>query len=225
MNVIIVGGGTTGSYLASLLVDGGAQVRIVENRRTQYEALQSVLPQGSVLFGNGAAPDVLEAAGVQTADVVAAVTGQDETNLVVVTLARSAYQTPRTLARINNPAHAWLFTPEMGVDVALNQVDVLARLIREEISLGKLFTLLKLNKGEFSLVEEIVHPRSEAAGKEVRLLTLPRESVLTAIIREGRLIIPRGSTVLHPGDEVLAVAHSSTLEELSALMGTTEKAE
>ena len=223
MNVIIVGGGTTGSYLASLLLDGGAHIRVVENRRNQCDALQSVLPQGSVLFGNGAAPDVLEAAGVRTADVVAAVTGQDETNLVVVTLARSAYQTPRTVARINNPGHAWLFTPEMGVDVALNQVDLLARLIREEISLGKLFTLLKLNKGEFSLVEETVHPHAEAAGKEVRSLPLPRESVLTAIIRDGHLIIPRGSTILHPGDEVLAVAHSSTLTEFAALMGSADK--
>ena len=90
---------------------------------------------------------MLEAAGIRQANVVAAVTGADETNLVVTSLARFEFDVPRTIARVNNPKNAWLFTPEMGVDVALNQADLMAHLIAEEMSLGDMMTLLKLRQG------------------------------------------------------------------------------
>ncbi len=91
-------------------------------------------------------------AGIRGADVVAAVTGDDEVNLAVTSLARFEFQVPRIIARVNNPRNAWMFTHEMGVDVALNQADLMARLIEEEMSLGDMMTLLKLRKGQYSLV-------------------------------------------------------------------------
>ncbi len=97
----------------------------------------------------------------------------------------------------------------MGVDVRLNQADLMAHLIAEEMSLGDVMTLLKLRRGQYSLVENKVDPRSVAAGKAVKDLNLPRESVLTAVIRHGNLIIPRGDTVLAPDDEVFALVHVS----------------
>jgi trk system potassium uptake protein TrkA len=176
----------------------------------------------AVVVGNGTDPDVLEAVGIRQADVVAAVTGADETNLVVASLARFEFEVPRIIARVNNPKNAWMFIPEMGVDVALNQADLMAHLIAEEMSLGDMMTLLKLRKGQYSLVEEKVDPTAVAAGKAVRDLNLPAECVLAAIIRKGQLIIPRGSTVLEPADEVLAVVHTSQLAHLAALLGRTE---
>jgi trk system potassium uptake protein TrkA len=107
----------------------------------------------------------------------------------------------------------------MGVDVALSQADLMAHLIAEEMSLGDMMTLLKLRKGQYALVEEKVHPSAEAAGKAIRNLSLPQECVITAIIRKGELIIPRGDTVLQPADEILAVVHSSQTEHLAKLLG------
>jgi trk system potassium uptake protein TrkA len=168
--------------------------------------------------GNGTDPIVLEAAGIRQADVVAAVSRADETNLVITSLARFEFNVPRTIARVNNPKNAWLFTPEMGVDVALNQADLMAHLIAEEMSLGDMITLLKLRRGQYSLVENRVDPRAVAAGKPLRDIDLPHECVLAAIIRGGELIIPRGETVLQPDDEVLALVHISQLDRLASLL-------
>jgi trk system potassium uptake protein TrkA len=219
MEVIVVGGGKVGTYLASLLLGEGHRVRVIEERREEIPRLQHDLPTEAVVSGSGTDPNVLEAAGIRRADVVAAVTGADETNLVVTSLARFEFGVPRIIARVNNPKNAWMFTPEMGVDVALNQADVIGHLIAEEMSLGDMMTLLKLRKGQYSLVEEKVHPTSVAAGKALRDLNLPAECVLAAVIRKGQLIIPRGDTVLQPADEVLAVVHASQLAQLAALLG------
>jgi trk system potassium uptake protein TrkA len=104
--------------------------------------------------------------------------------------------------------------------VALNQADLMGHLIIEEMSLGDMMTLLKLRKGEYALVEETVHPNAIAAGRAIRELDLPTECVLTAIIRQGRLIIPRGDTLLQAADEVLAVVHASQVAQLAALLST-----
>jgi trk system potassium uptake protein len=220
-NVVIVGGGKVGTYLAALLLASGHNVKLIEEQRNELPRLHSDLPADTVIAGNGTDPNVLEAAGIRQAQVVAAVTGTDEANLVVANLARFEYGVPRVIGRVNNPKNAWLFTREMGVDVALNQADLMARLIAEEMSLGDMLTLLKLRKGQYSLIEEKVHPASSAVGKAIRDLHLPIECVLSAVIRKGELIIPRGSTVLQASDEVLAVVHASQLGQLAALLGHT----
>jgi trk system potassium uptake protein TrkA len=180
------------------------------------------LPAAVWVWGDGADPTILEKAEIHQAQVVAAVTGLDETNLVVTSLARFEFKVPRIVARVNHPRNAWLFTPEMGVDVALNQADLMAHLIAEEMSLGDMMTLLKLRKGEYALVEEKVHPAAVAVHRAIRDLDLPAQCVLTAVIRKGQLIIPRGDTVLQPADEVLAVVHASQTARLAALLGVRE---
>jgi trk system potassium uptake protein TrkA len=219
MKVLVIGGGKVGSYLAALLVAEKHDVRIIEIRPERVAPLRRDLPSESVLAGSGTAPAVLEAAGIQHTQVVAAVTGADETNLVAASLARFEFNVPRVIARVNNPKNAWLFTSQMGVDVALNQADLMAHLIVEEMSLGDMMILLKLRKGEYSLVEEQVHPQAQATGKAIRDLRLPDECVLAAVIRAGKLIIPRGDTVLQPLDEVLAVIHASQLDALARVLG------
>ena len=216
--VIVVGGGKVGTYLASLLLADGHRVTVIEERPEEFLRLRERLPAEVHMHGNGTDPSVLEAAGIRQADVVAAVSRADETNLVITSLARFEFNVPRTIARVNNPKNAWLFTPEMGVDVALNQADLMAHLIAEEMSLGDMITLLKLRRGQYSLVENRVDPRAVAAGKALKEIDLPRECVLVAIIRGGELIIPRGETVLQPDDEVLALVHISQLDRLASLL-------
>jgi trk system potassium uptake protein TrkA len=218
MFVIIVGGGKTGSQLAAGLLSEGYQVKVIENRTEILARLQQELAPDLIINGDGSAPSVLEAAGISQANVLAAVTGEDETNLVVATLARFEYNVQRVIAKINNPRNAWLYTPEMGVDVAINQASILARLIAEEMSLGDMMTLLKLRKGEFSVVEEKVHPASLAVGKRLSELDIPSECVIAAILRKGKMVIPRGDTVLQPADEILAVVHASQVTRLAAAL-------
>jgi trk system potassium uptake protein TrkA len=218
MFVMIIGGGKVGTYLANLLKNEGYAVKLIENRREEMERLKAELSSEIVMWGNGADPNALEAAGIRTADVVAAVTGADEVNLVVTSLARFEFGVPRIIARVNNPKNTWMFTPDMGVDVALNQADLMGRMIAEEMSLGDMMTLMKLRKGQFSLVEEKVAPTSLAAGKAIRDLDLPPRCVFTAILRKGELMIPHGNLVLQPADEILAVVHASDLEHLAALL-------
>jgi trk system potassium uptake protein TrkA len=132
MKVIIVGGGKVGTSLALLLLEKGYSVKVIEAAREKISRLQQDLPADVVALGNGTDPVVLEAAGILGVDVVAATTGQDETNLVVTNLARFVFNVPRVVARVNNPKNAWMFTPMMGVDVAVNQADLMASLIAKE---------------------------------------------------------------------------------------------
>lgn len=219
MFVLIVGGGKVGFYLAQMLLNEGYQVRVLENREERVAMMRKELPQDVVVHGNGTDPILLEKTGILDAQVVAAVTGADETNLVVTNLARLEFGVSRTIARVNNPKNAWMFTKQMGVDVALNQANLMAHLIREEMFLGDMMTLLKLRRGDYSLVEEKVHPTSPAVGKAISELSLPQESVITAIIRGDKLIIPRGNVVLQAADEVLALVHAESLSPLENLLG------
>jgi trk system potassium uptake protein len=219
MFVIIVGGGNTGSYLATILLEAGHSVKVIEERPAVLERMKNEISSKVIIEGDGSSPQVLEAAGIGKAQVLAAVTGNDETNLVVTSLARFEFNVPRVIARLNNPKNAWLFTPEMGVDVALNQADILARLVAEEMSLGDMMTLVKLRKGEYSLVEEKVHPESPGVNKSLAELNLPDECVVAAIIRKNKVIIPHGATILLAADEVLALVHASQLNQLAILLG------
>jgi trk system potassium uptake protein TrkA len=216
---IIIGGGQVGNYLASLLLRENHQIMIVENRKERVEFLKQSIPENMVMLGNGTDPETLEKAGIHKANVIAVVTGADETNLAVCSLASYEFKVPRIISRVNNPKNAWLYTPEMGVHVALNQAELLGNLILEEMSLGDMMTLVKLRKGQYSLVEEKVAPGSSADGKSIQMLGLPARCLLAAIIRKGDLILPRGETILQAADEVLAIVHSTELADLAGILG------
>jgi trk system potassium uptake protein TrkA len=123
---------------------------------------------------------------------------------------------------VNNPRNAWLFDNKFHVDVSLNQSEIMAHLIGEEMSLGDMMTVLKLRRGEYSIVEEKVHPTAPVVGKSLREISLPPECTFVAILRKGRLLIPKGDTVLAPVDEIIALVHASHLVELAALLGPVE---
>jgi trk/ktr system potassium uptake protein len=133
MNVLIVGGGNVGATLATRLRAAQHQVTLIEVRHEHLAALQRDFPAEMLVLGSGTEPSVLEAADIRQAAIVAALTGADETNLVITSLARFEFGVPRTIARVNNPKNAWLFTAEMGVDVALDQADLIARMVLAEL--------------------------------------------------------------------------------------------
>jgi trk system potassium uptake protein TrkA len=218
MNVLIAGGGRTGTQLALLLIKENHVVRLIENRREVLSRLHRELPTEVIYEGDPTKPEALELAGIQRANVMAACTTDDANNLVISYLARERYHVNRTIARVNNPRNAWLFDETFHVDVALNQASIMARLIEEEMSMGDMMTLLKLRRGEYSLVEEKVPPGARAIGMAIKDLGLPDDCVIATIIRHGKVVVPHGSTTFDVGDEILAITNEDGAEQLAALL-------
>jgi trk system potassium uptake protein TrkA len=217
MFVVIAGGGRTGAQLANLLVSQDHEIRLVENRKDVLERIHRELPTESIIEGDPLEMHVLEMANIQRADVLAACTTSDEINLTLCYMARTLYKVSRTIARVNNPRDAWLFDSKFHVDVAVNQADILASLIQEEMSLGDMITLLKLRRGNYSLVEEKIPAGARAIGMQIKDLALPEHCVIAAIIRKGEVMIPRGITTFESGDEVLAVTDAEGAASLTDL--------
>jgi len=223
MYVIIMGGGRTGSHLASLLYAQGHKVRVVEHHAEILASVHHELPTEIIYEGDGTDPEVLEQLDIQNANVLAAVSSDDADNLVAASLARQQYGVRRVIGRVNNPRNAWLFTPEFGVDVALNQADIIARLIEEEMSLGDMMIMLKLRRGKFSLVEEKIFSGAQATGIAIKDLNLPSNCIISGIIRHGEIVIPRGVTILEEGDEILALVDDAAKGQLEKILGRPEK--
>jgi trk system potassium uptake protein len=219
MFVIIAGGGRTGAHLALMLGAQNHKVHLIENRLDVLARIHQELPTEVIYQGDPTSPHMLELAGVRQCQVLAACTTVDADNLVLCYMGRDRYGVPRTIARINNPRNAWLFDKRFHVDVAINQADLMAKLIAEEMSLGDMMTLVKLRKGEVALVEEKISPRAVAVGKMVRDLALPQDCTLAAVIRKDAVIAVRGETILQAGDEILAVVASHQQAALEALLG------
>jgi trk system potassium uptake protein TrkA len=217
MLAVIVGGGRGGSYLAQDLQSQGYQVKVVDRRPDVVAKLRQEIG-GDVICGDGSTPQTLEQVGAAKADLVVALTHNDEDNLVVCRLAKRQFRVPRVIARVNNPLNEWLYTKAWGVDVAISQVHLTSKLIEEEIGLGELITLLKLNRGEAALVELRLPETSPCQGKAIRDLNLPGETVIVSVIRGGRLIIPRGDTRLETGDDILAVTTVAAEKPLKELL-------
>jgi trk system potassium uptake protein TrkA len=218
MFVLIAGGGRTGAQLASLLLSEDYKVRLVEHRPEILALLHQELPTESVYEGNYIDPRILEEAGIRQAHAMAATTPDDATNLSLCFMARQLFGVPRTIARVNNPRNAWLFNENFHVDVALNQANVLAHLIQEEMSLGDMMTLLKIRHGRYSLVEEKVEKGARAIGVALKDLGLPEECIIAAIIRDGQVNLPRGTSTFQEWDEVLAITSPEGAMQLAELL-------
>jgi trk system potassium uptake protein TrkA len=225
MYVVIVGGGRTGSHLASLLLAGGYEVRVIEKRNEVLQNLHQELPTEVIYEGDGTDPQILEAVEINRAQVFAAVDNDDADNLMAAFLARRLYGVKRVIGRVNNPRNAWLFNEEFGVDVALNQADIMAKLIEEQMSLGDMMTMLKLREGEFSLVEEKIFPGAMVVGKAIKDLPLPSNSMICGIIRHGETVLPRGDAVLEEGDEILALVDEDSRNMVASMLGKPDEAD
>jgi trk system potassium uptake protein TrkA len=220
MFVLIAGGGRTGARLASLLLNENYKVRLIENRRELLTLLHQELPTEVIYEGNPVDPSILEAAGIREAHAVAAVTSTDSVNLALCFLAKTMFEVPRTIARVNNPNNAWLFNEKFHVDVALNSADVLAHLIQEEMSLGDMMTIFKVRRGRYSVIEEKVPAGAKGIGIQLKDMGLAEYCVISAIIRDGVMTLPRGDSALQENDEIIAVASPEGAQKLAELLAS-----
>ena len=219
MKVIIVGGGKVGTYLASLLLANNQDVILIEDNEKYFNKASKDLPANIMMNGNATDPLILEKAGIESADVLAAVSDADEKNLVVSTLAKMEFGVPKVIARVNNPKNAWLYNNGMGVDVGVNQADIIAHLVMEEMDLENMFTLIKLNRGEHSIIQMNVRQTAKAANQLVKDLYVPKKAVLISINREGTMLIPKGDTQILVGDEILVFTDENSRKELQEIFG------
>ncbi len=207
MRVLIVGGGKIGKNLAHFLVDqDNHAVTLIERNAEAAQQLAKELSGVIVIEGDGCDPAVLREARIEGMDGVAAVTGDDEDNLVVALLSKREFRVGRVAARINNPKNAWLFSKRMGVDVPVDATRMIARSLEADINVGVLVRMLKLREGQATLVELTIAAESGAVGKSVQTIELPPQCVLIAVLRDEAVIIPSGDTTLQAGDQILAIA-------------------
>ena len=218
MFVLIAGGGRTGARLANLLINQNYKVRLIENRRELLGRLHQELPTEAIYEGNPVDPDVLEAAGIREVQAVAAVTNEDSTNLALCFLAKTLFEVPRTIARVNNPNNAWLFTEKFHVDAALNAADLMAHLIQEEMSMGDMMTIFKIRRGRYLVVEEKVPAGARGIGIQLKDMGIAEYCVIAAIIRDGVMTLPRGDSMLQENDEIIAVASPEGAQKLAELL-------
>jgi trk/ktr system potassium uptake protein len=218
MYVVITGGGKVGSYLARNLLKKGHGVAIIEKRSGVVEKLAEELPTEVLLIeGDGCDVKYQEDAGVAHADILAAVTGDDDDNLVSCQLARTRFAVKRTVARINSPKNEHIFHA-LGIE-GISSTTIISQFIEEEATIGDIIRLQTLKKGQISLVE-IDLPRGDcfACNRKVYELNLPEGSVLAAIVRGDRVIVPKGDTVMEAGDRILAVTALGKEEELRRVL-------
>lgn len=218
MKIIIVGGGQVGSHVARLMLEANNEVKLVEYRDLPLSKIKEFFDEDMIIEGNGAEPDVLRAAGIKGADVVAALTGKDEVNLVVSTIAKFEFGVKRVIARVNNPKNDWLYGPEMGVDIKVNQASLLSHIIADQVDLTRMITLMRLNRGNNAIINATVGQGSVADGKAVKELDIPMNTVLIAVERGDESTAPRGETILKAGDHILAYTTVEDEEKLHNLL-------
>jgi trk system potassium uptake protein TrkA len=203
MYIIIVGAGKVGYFLAKRLCQGRHTVSIVEKDKLICEEIAREL-EALVISGDGCDPRILEEAGIERADVLAAVTGEDEDNLIICQLAKERFNVHRTVGRVNNPDNEHTFA-ELGIDVPVNSTNIIAKIIEEEVSFSDFVNLMSFKRGKLAIVRVDLPEDSPVINKEIKDIRLPPDSVLVSIVRGEEVIVPKGNTVLRIGDDVVAL--------------------
>jgi trk system potassium uptake protein len=217
MRVAIAGAGAVGRSIAGELIEGKHQVMLIERDLDQIEP--EAVEEAEWVHADACELASLEEAGLERCDVVIAATGDDKVNLVVSLLAKTEFAVRRVVARVNDPRNEWLFSRNWGVDVAVSTPRLLAALVEEAVAVGDLVRLMTFRQGEANLVEVTLTADTPLAGKAVRTLRLPRDCVLVAILRSGRVIAPQADDGLEPGDELMFVATTAVEEDVRAALG------
>ena len=205
MKVAIAGAGSVGTAIARDLSANRHDVLVLEVDAELVAKRRQELPQVTWIAADACKVSSLDAAGLATVDVVVAATGDDEDNLVVSLLSKQEFAVPRVVARVNNSKNQWLFNETWGVDVSVSTPLLLTALVEEAVSVGSLVRLLQFEGGNAHLVEVTLADDSPAAGTAIADLGVPRDATVVAVVRDDRLVVPRGDTVLQPGDEVLVL--------------------
>lgn len=220
MRVVIAGGGNVGTFIAEDLAKAGHDVVIVEVDADRVaEARAQGEPAGvEWIAADGCEVTEFARAGVDKADVVAAVTGDDEDNLVISLLSKQEFAVPRVVARVNNPKNEWMFNETWGVDVSVSTPHLITGLVQEAVSVGSFVRLLSFEGGKAKLAEVTLAADSPAAGKEIVEIGFPRDATVVAVLRDERVVVPRGDTILRPADEVLVLVTADSEDAVRAIL-------
>ena len=212
--VIVVGAGKVGWNIARELLEKDHEVTLIENDRERYQTVEQEL-EHNIQYGDASELWVLERAGVQRADMVIAVTGDDEDNMLICQVAKEKYLVDRIIARANNPRNLEHFEL-LGVRPVVSATDLIIRLIEHEVPEYGLVHLLDLPEQHLEIIEMLLPTGSSATGQRVGDLTLPEGTLLISVLRGSEGLIPNADTVLEPGDEILAVLDPKIEDEVTA---------
>jgi trk system potassium uptake protein len=218
MNIVIAGGGSVGRFIAEQLVGSGHEVIIIDSDADVVVRHTDGVGNATWIKGDACDIDVLKRAGLEKADVMASVTGDDEDNLVVSLLAKQEFAVPRVVARVNNPKNEWMFNETWGVDVSVSTPHLITGLVQEAVSVGSFVRLLSFEGGRAKLAEVTLAEGSPAADKEIADLGFPRDTTVVAVLRDEKVVVPRGDTILRVGDEVLVLVTSESEDAVRALL-------
>jgi trk system potassium uptake protein TrkA len=216
MYIIVAGGGMVGYYLTTALRAAGQEVTLIEKMRRRFDLLQEEF--GDVAFlGDACEVRTLDQAGAARADLVAAVTGDDEDNLVICQMAKRKFKVKRVIARINNPKNEVTFQM-LGIDETVSSTKLIYSLIEQEVEVADVIPLSALRKGHLELVEVALTEHSPSANRRVRELTLPESCTLAILVRGNNAEIINGDSVLRAGDIIVAITPSAQVQEFRRAM-------
>ncbi len=217
MFVLVAGGGKVGSNVARTLRRIGHEVTIIEQRRDRFAYLEEEFEHAAIV-GDATEIFVLERAGIaRPPDLVVAVTGDDEDNMVICQMARESYGVAKVIARVNDPRNEPHFDL-LGISPTVSATSMVLALVEHEVPQHELVHLLELRKENLEIVEVEIKPTSSAAGKRVEDLHLPRTARLISVVRDGRAEIAVGSTELQAGDQVLAILEPGSEDDLKSVL-------
>ena len=216
MYAIVAGGGKVGYYLAKELVEQGHEVLIIEKDGRRCRLIEEEL--GNVVMeGDAAEASVLAEAGSERSDVVVAVTGDDEDNLVICQVAKKRFNAPRAVARINNPKNEQIFRM-LGIDATVSSTDVILGVLEQELPAHAIVPLLRLRHADLEVLDTVLDDRSPAVGRTIGQLGLPADCTIAVVIRGGLPIFPTAETRLAVGDELIAVTTSPNESRLREVL-------
>ena len=217
MFVLVAGGGKVGSNVARTLRRIGHEVTIIEQRRDRFAYLEEEFEHAAIV-GDATEIFVLERAGIaRPPDLVVAVTGDDEDNMVICQMAREHYGVAKVIARVNDPRNEPHFDL-LGISPTVSATSMVLALVEHEVPQHELVHLLELRKENLEIVEVEIKKGSAAAGKRVEDLHLPQTARLISVVRDGRAEIAVGSTELHVGDQVLAILEPGSEDDLRSVL-------
>jgi trk system potassium uptake protein len=214
--IVVVGGGKVGYHLSRALINEGQEVLVIEKNPLKVDRIMTDLG-ATAIAGDGAEVATLDDAGVGRADVVAAVTGDDEDNLIIAQVAKKRFNVPRTVARINNPKNEYIFS-RLGIDATVSATQVILSIILQEIPEHPFVHLLTLQEGGIEFVELQLTDTSPARGRTIRTLDMPPETSIPLLIRDGRPLVVDADTVFESGDKIVAVTTGSSEVALQSLV-------
>jgi trk system potassium uptake protein TrkA len=215
--VIVVGGGNVGIHLTKRLLQSEHEVLLLEKDPSQATKVGRQVGETNVMNGDGCEMQIQKEAGFNRADVIVAVTGEDEDNLVVCQMAKTVWSVERVLARVNDPAHEEVFK-QIGIDETVSATSIIYSLLEQQISPDTLLPVGALARGNIEVVEVELSSRSPVTGRRVRELELPPGTNFVWILREGAGHGVHGDTILEQGDMVVALVPRDRADELRQLL-------